>query len=281
MISIIIPTYNCESVLNRAILSIQNQTFKNWELLLIDGVSNDGTIDIIKGYSTDPRISWISEPDKGLYDAMNKGVQMARGEWVYFLGSDDWLFDSSVLSIIFERDHNNLRQGDLIRCRVMRNDIKSDIQPISLPEIAYDILLHQSVIYARTIVSRFPFDLRYPISADQVQFLYVIASGVKTTEIDVTLAVYSTGGASSKQLDIQYSRDKLGILNRLFENRLSTQAKFKALRNMSFVQIKYANPFLGIYWLIRAGHLLEYWRDVLYCLKHRYYRYIGSPMDTV
>lgn len=102
-LSIIIPTYNSASVLPRALDSIICQTFTNWEVLIMDGISTDDTLKMAQSYN-DSRIRIYSEPDNGIYDAMNKGINKANGEWLYFLGSDDCLFSKDVLSNIF--NHN-------------------------------------------------------------------------------------------------------------------------------------------------------------------------------
>ena len=89
LVSIITVVYNGEQYLQQTINSVLNQTYKNIEYIIIDGGSTDGTIDIIK--NNELKISkWISEPDHGLYDAMNKGIQMAKGELIGMINSDDW-----------------------------------------------------------------------------------------------------------------------------------------------------------------------------------------------
>ena len=92
IISIIIPTYNVESTIGTVLESITAQTFRGYEVVIVDGVSKDGTAEIVARYAAgNPAIRWVQEKDKGIYDAMNKGVGLARGEWLYFLGADDTL----------------------------------------------------------------------------------------------------------------------------------------------------------------------------------------------
>lgn len=100
-ISIITPSFNSSDYLERAIKSVLNQNYKNWEHIIIDGVSTDKTIDIVRMYP-DSRIKINIEKDNGIYDAMNKGIKMAKGDWLYFLGSDDWLYDEFVLEGVFK-----------------------------------------------------------------------------------------------------------------------------------------------------------------------------------
>lgn len=99
LISIIIPTYNCENTFTIALKSVLSQDLEEKEIIIVDGGSSDGTLDLLNKY--DQQIDyWISEPDNGIYDALNKGIDLANGEWLYFLGSDDKLYDNHVLTDI-------------------------------------------------------------------------------------------------------------------------------------------------------------------------------------
>jgi len=107
-ISIVIPTYNSQETIRACLDSIINQDYKNIEIIVIDGLSKDKTLPILKEYAAlYANIKFISEKDEGIYDAMNKGMVLAKGEWIYFLGSDDKLYHSSVLSDIFKVDRSS------------------------------------------------------------------------------------------------------------------------------------------------------------------------------
>ncbi len=105
LISIITVVYNGEKYFEQTILSVINQTYKNIEYIIIDGGSTDGSIDIIKKYK-DNISYWISEPDKGLYDAMNKGIKIAKGELIGMINSDDW-YEQDALEIMANAYRNN------------------------------------------------------------------------------------------------------------------------------------------------------------------------------
>lgn len=101
-ISIIIPCYNAEKLLAGCLDGVLAQEYEDKEVIVVDGGSTDGTIGILKDYSVrHPSIRWVTERDRGVYDAMNKGIGMATGEWVYFLGADDAFYDTKVLAGIF------------------------------------------------------------------------------------------------------------------------------------------------------------------------------------
>ena len=89
-ISIIIATFNSAKTLRVALNSVMLQTFQDWECIVVDGLSKDNTLEIVKEFEAkDVRFHHISEADKGIYDAFNKGWKLAKGEWIYYLGSDD------------------------------------------------------------------------------------------------------------------------------------------------------------------------------------------------
>lgn len=103
-LSIITVTYNSGKTLRDTIESVLSQTYTNYEYIIVDGASKDNTIDIIKEYEPkfNGRMLWISEPDKGLYDAMNKGIRSATGDIVGIINSDDFYHRSNILQIIAE-----------------------------------------------------------------------------------------------------------------------------------------------------------------------------------
>lgn len=100
--SIITISYNSESSIERTIKSVLSQSYKNYEYIVVDGGSIDKTIDIIKQYEPlfEGRMKWVSEPDKGIYNAMNKGVSRSDGDIIGIVNSDDWLEEESLQKII-------------------------------------------------------------------------------------------------------------------------------------------------------------------------------------
>ncbi len=102
LLSLITVCYNAAEVLENTLLSAMNQTFQDFELVIIDGGSKDNTLEIAKKFS--PKIGYIvSEKDSGIYDAMNKGIKAAKGKWVYFLNAGDAFYSPNVLSNIFDK----------------------------------------------------------------------------------------------------------------------------------------------------------------------------------
>ncbi|MBR5663362.1 MAG: glycosyltransferase, partial [Bacteroidales bacterium] len=101
-ISLITVTFNSAETLRDTMQSVLNQTFKDIDYIIVDGKSKDGTLDIVKEFEPkfEGRLRWVSEPDKGIYDAMNKGVKMAQGDVVGILNSDDFFASDKVLETV-------------------------------------------------------------------------------------------------------------------------------------------------------------------------------------
>src|SRR3982750_4096075 len=103
LLSIIIPTFNSQITIERCLESLSKQTFRDFEILVIDGGSEDNTIGLVKEKQPVlPAVTLVSEKDEGTYDAMNKGIGLSTGTWLYFLGSDDWLYNEQVLQNVFK-----------------------------------------------------------------------------------------------------------------------------------------------------------------------------------
>ena len=99
MISIITVVRNGATTIEHTILSVLSQDYPDFEYVVVDGISSDGTLNILEKYSD--KIRYVSESDAGIYDAMNKGISLAKGDWIYFLGCDDLFYCKSTLSNIF------------------------------------------------------------------------------------------------------------------------------------------------------------------------------------
>lgn len=204
-LSIIIPTYNSATVLRRTLDSIVGQTFADWEVLVMDGASKDQTVDIAKSYQ-DERIKVFSEPDDGVYDAMNKGIKIAGGEWLYFLGSDDWLLNKEVLQDFFSLDIEGFE--------VVYGDVEADqLASEHKGEWTVDTIeynrCHQAIFYKRSLFAKNGlYDIKYKILADYAFNLKWFLQGkIKSKHIDLTIAHYSKGGLSENCIDESFRQD--------------------------------------------------------------------------
>lgn len=167
IITIIIPTYNSAVSLPNALNSILNQTFSSFEILIMDAISKDNTTEIAEGYN-DERIRIYSEKDSGIYDAMNKGISLAKGSWLYFLGSDDILFDENVLSKVWQYITDQ-PEVDVLYGDAYFKHLKTLHYGItSLERLLLDTnLCHQAVFYNRSVFDKLgKYNLKYYLYAD-------------------------------------------------------------------------------------------------------------------
>ncbi len=167
-ITIITVSFNAIQTIEKTIQSIINQTYPNIEYIIIDGGSTDGTLNIIKKYAH--KISyWISEPDKGIYDAMNKGIELAHGEWINFMNAGDTFYDKKTLeNIHFNKIRNNdikVVYGDtLLILRSGKTKYKKALQPQKMKRQI--ICCHQSLFISTKNKEEIKFDEYYKLSSD-------------------------------------------------------------------------------------------------------------------
>lgn len=205
--SVIIPVYNLKEKLFKAVDSVLVQTFKSFEIIIVDGGSTDGTLDLIKRYSNNtPFVKWISEPDEGIYDAMNKGIRLAKGNWLYFMGSDDVMYDDHVLRNVY----NIIKQKpqlDIIYGRAYMGFLTKDIRKET--DLLYYCPCHQTMFYKKSVFQRIgTFLTKYRVRADwHHTLLWYSSTEIKHAYIDCCIAVYATNGYSSYTKDLSFSRD--------------------------------------------------------------------------
>lgn len=166
LISVITVSYNAVATIEQTILSVINQTYPNIEYIIIDGGSKDGTIDIIRKYA-DQIAYWVSEPDEGIYDAMNKGIKIATGEWINFMNCGDSFLDMKVLNKIFISSILNEYEGVdiLYGNRVSVYSFGKYFHLVdSLENFSKSFpIFHQSTFVRRVLLENNLFDLKYNI----------------------------------------------------------------------------------------------------------------------
>jgi glycosyltransferase involved in cell wall biosynthesis len=175
-LSIITINKNNASGLEKTIQSVIDQAFKDYEYIIIDGGSTDGSVNIIKQYA-DKINYWISEPDKGVYNAMNKGILKARGEYCYFLNSGDSLFDDNILKKVFDE---NLKE-DIIYGNVFRLSKNGDNSIANAPDkwtlitFLNETIAHQAAFIKRQLFFEISlYDETLNIVSDWVFFVIAI-----------------------------------------------------------------------------------------------------------
>lgn len=214
--SVIIVVFNAVKYIEEAILSVTSQKYKKVELIIIDGGSTDGTVDIIKKYDKDIGF-WSSEPDKGIYDAMNKGVLIAKGDYLYFLGADDRLLNAldDVASVIDLTDDGKcFFYGDVILNGDVSKKLGGEFNKI---KILFKNIPHQAIFYPREFFIEKKYNCKYKILADYALNLEAFSLNRNHWKyMNLVVASYSTNGASSILKDNAFSIDKIDIIKANF-----------------------------------------------------------------
>lgn len=211
--SIITINYNnCEG-LRRTIKSVFSQTCRDFEYLIVDGGSTDGSMQVIEQHR-DSLSFWCSESDRGIYNAMNKGVVHANGEYVCFLNSGDEFFSPDVLESLqrFGLD------GDIIIGKVFCGGKKylNSYDLSDFVQLCGDGICHQGTFTKKQLLSGNPFDEELRIVSDWKFWLQtIILAGVEPTYIDLTIAKYDAGGISSTAIDMVL-KEREKVLDSLF-----------------------------------------------------------------
>jgi glycosyltransferase involved in cell wall biosynthesis len=210
-ISIIIPTYNSEKTLSKCLHSIIDQSFSAFEILIIDNRSVDSTLEIAKSYN-DERINFLSEEDAGIYSAMNKGIKKASGQWLYFMGSDDVLFDNDVLRDIHSSTLHN-GKTDVIYGNVFLKGAKKlyDGQTSLFKLMHERNICHQAVFYHTSVFSKLgSYNERYKLLADwDFNIRCFQHPDLIIVFVDRIICLFNDAGKSSnyKAIDYEFTRN--------------------------------------------------------------------------
>jgi glycosyltransferase involved in cell wall biosynthesis len=212
VVTVITAVLNGAQSIERSMSSVIGQTFSSFEYIIIDGGSRDNTVDILRRYE-DSIEYWVSEPDRGIYDALNKGVAVARGEWLYFLGADDLLVDPRVLEKVFDRSRDTL----FIYGDVLYGDSGAIYGgAFSRRMLTERNICQQGIFYSSDLFSRMgPFDIKYPLLADWLYNMRVFSlKESRPDHLDMVIAEYSLSGASSRKLDLSFYGDRLQLIRK-------------------------------------------------------------------
>lgn len=246
-LSIITITFNAQRFLPKTIDSILAQTCHDFEYIIVDGKSKDATVEIIQDYERRIQdserpfpIRWVSEPDKGLYDAMNKGIKMANGDFVWFMNAGDKIYNERTVetilknleasptadviygqSLIIDENDNPLGERHKIAPKVLTR--KSLLNGL--------VVCHQSILVRTSIAP--DYDLSYKIAADYDWTCKVLTASKNNLYIDEYLSRFMTAGVSSKQRKKAW-KERYTIMKRHFGLCATLWAHFKIVVRYPF-----------------------------------------------
>ena len=252
-ITIITATYNSGKTLRDTFESVLRQGYQNYEYLVIDGASKDDTVQIIKEYEPKfgGRLKYISEPDNGLYDAMNKGIRMATGDVIGILNSDDFYTSDDALQTIadaFSTHDVDATYGDIHF--VNDDDLSKMVRYYSSSVFRRAFMrfglmpAHPSFYCKRAIYEKYSsFDTSYRVAADFENLLRLIfVNRIKTLYIPKDFVTMRTGGTSTAGL---------GSRTQIMQDHLRAMKQNGVYSNVFLLSLRY---FYKIYELIRGGH---------------------------
>jgi len=227
-ISIIIATYNAEAHLDRCLENIKKQDIKGLRIIIIDGGSTDETIDILKKH--DKLIyHWTTEPDNGIYDAMNKGLTYVDSGWVLFLGADDQLESGFKLIVDELKDPNAIYYGMVDVDNVIYKD------PYSAYRLAKLNICHQAILYPISVFKKYKYDLKYKIWADWLLNMECWKDATfKFVYKPYLISKFGTEGISSKTQDEVFLSEKEKLILKYFGVLVWLRYTFRQLKHSFF-----------------------------------------------
>jgi len=197
--SIVTIVRNDLNGLQKTFESVINQTYTNIEWIVIDGASDDGCVKYLQSLEI-KNFHWISEPDKGIYDAMNKGIELAQGEYINFLNAGDYFQKNNILELVNEKIENNSSQVDLIfggAFLQMKNGHNYYRKPKSLKHVPYGLpSIHQSTYYLTKLIKETNYDVNFKICGDYYLICKLSLHQPKALIIDMPLVAFTVGGVS-------------------------------------------------------------------------------------
>lgn len=227
-VSVVTVCYNAVDTIEKTILSVINQTYQNIEYIIIDGGSKDGTVDVINKYR-DKIAYFVSEPDKGIYDAMNKGIKAATGDWILFRNSGDMFFLNDSIEKLFLLSKRKPNTDFLLaNCRFFKDWGYLDAKPSILKKNYMDGMpaFHPSTLIKREIQQKYLFNIKYKNSADYDFFIEAFNNGATYEYCDIILSLVDANvGATVDHYDrsikenIEILKNHDASLDKIFKMR--------------------------------------------------------------
>jgi glycosyltransferase involved in cell wall biosynthesis len=206
IVTIITVVYNGEASIGDTIRSVINQDYQNLEYIIVDGGSTDNTVEIIKSFGNKIDL-WISERDRGIYDAMNKGIALANGNWINFMNSGDRLAKTDTLSQIFsQKPEADLLYGNAV---IEHSDfsVPFPVHPINTIW-KNSPFCHQACFVKAEVMKSYKFDLQYKIGADHDLFYRAYKNNLVFKYIPVLVCLFDGRDGTTKKRIIQAIKDK-------------------------------------------------------------------------
>jgi len=199
LVTVVTVVYNAESLIEETIQSVVGQSYEGIEYIVVDGMSTDNTLSIIKRYQGSIT-HCISEKDRGIYDAMNKAIDIASGKWINFMNAGDVFYSNNTISDIFAKDC--LNDASLIYGSHYWKDFKGNKAHVAVNDLATMwqriAFSHQSLFSRTSIMKKYKFNLAYDIVADYAFYFHLYMHGYKFINADMPVSIVLANGFSDK-----------------------------------------------------------------------------------
>ncbi|HEX5322753.1 MAG TPA: glycosyltransferase family 2 protein [Capsulimonadaceae bacterium] len=276
--SIIVPTYNCAAKIEATILSVIDQREAPYELIVMDGLSQDDTLSIVRKYAeqSPDKIRWVSQKDAGVYDAMNKGIDLSRGKYLYFLGAGDQLRPGVLPQIAGAAP----KQGPaLLYGGTFWVDSQTEYKGLcSKEQLAVSSLCHQSIFYERSVfalVGRY--ELKYRTNADWALNIKCFGdSRIEKIFVDTIVADYEGGGMSATTFDPEFTRDRSRLAAQYLGVKTAGYRYFVTEQTLAIRTAKAPTPIARKFWLGQLWLLHNIVRPLFYGRLYRQARQAGK-----
>jgi putative colanic acid biosynthesis glycosyltransferase len=192
-ISFIIPCFNAEKTIDLALKSILNQSYNNYEIIVIDGMSTDNTPRIAKKFSN--KINFISEKDDGIYDAMNKGIKLSSGDWIFFMGADDEILPYSTAKIFSRKLKSDIQ---FIYGNVFFDSGRKMKCSFGYKMLFGHSVYHQANFYHKDIFKDFKYPVQYKMASDYFLDLYIWKKKIKSFYSNIYVSKCGDNGLSKQ-----------------------------------------------------------------------------------
>lgn len=234
LVSVITVVRNGVETIVATLESVSLQRDVHVEHIVIDGASIDGTVDILRDYQGH-QLLWISEADKGIYDAMNKGLILARGEWIIFLGADDAFADSAVLADIFLSQ--KLAGYDLIGGKSSYHGGRQCIPRLDWHIRIFNTLHHQAAFYRRSLFKDFKYRLDIPVVADYELNFQIYMQRRSVFFVNRKIAISGNQGISHTTSQLATQIDMYKIRRRYINTWVNIFSLFVGVGNLAITRL--------------------------------------------
>ncbi len=278
-LSIITINYNNAEGLRKTLASVAAQTYSEFEHVIIDGASNDGSVDVIREYAdknhenkSSHKITWVSEHDSGIYNAMNKGIRIAQGEYIEILNSGDWLAADDVvermLKVLEEKDCPDILYGNMMKLYPNGNFVDTCgnalYTPASFLYFYKGTLNHNCAYIRRSLFERFGlYDEQMKICSDWKWYVDAIAiGGVKPVYVNINVTYFNMDGVSEsggKNADI-IKQERRQYLQQILPQTILNDYDNFGFPILQYQRLKKYHLWGFVYFIERILFKLEKWR---------------------